>query len=87
MRGYRFYSVISTAMLSCVVFSCSEVLPELEIDGTPICLERGGIRLDGSDDATMSSYEQWIRSAFFVDTKGASTLSIPAAHSIPCKVL
>ena len=42
----------------------------------PVTIERGGICSNGASDATMKSYEKWIRSAFYIKTNGATSLAI-----------
>ena len=49
-------------------------------------VERGGISADGSDDASITSYEQWIRSAFFIKTNESISVSILTKQSNRCVV-
>lgn len=58
--------------------------PEEIAGGFPVSIERGTIKSDGSEDAKMSNYEQWIRSAYFIETDGVESVRIPINHKGQC---
>lgn len=77
--------------LICIVASCEVRTlyyyePVLLENGYIVSVERGGIDKDGINDATMSCYEHWIRSAFYIKTNGAKSVHIPVNNSEQCFV-
>lgn len=84
-----FINSILLKVLLIVLTSCQDniVYDFDEIDGGFVAtIERGAIKKDGSDDANISSYEHWIRSAFFIETNGAKSIYIPTNTFAPCIV-
>ena len=51
-------------------------------DGFRVTLERGSIKEDGSDDATIEGYKTCLRSSFFIKTNHASSISIQGLRDI-----
>ncbi len=73
---------ILLTVLSC---SANEIyFDKVQLEGAfRATVERGGLKDNGVEDASMTSYEQWIRSAYFIRTNGAHTVSIPVeSHSL-----
>lgn len=62
--------------LSCNVINYHQWEVIITGDPFPVTVERGGIRTDGASDATIKSYESWIRSAFYIKTNGATSFAI-----------
>lgn len=60
--------------------------PEQIAGGFPVAIERGSLNGDGSEDAKMSNYECWVRSSYFIETNGATTVRIPVSRSGQCFV-
>ena len=75
------FNVIACASVQVDVYEADDLT-----GGEPVSVERGAILADGSDDAGMANYERWIRSAFFIETKGAKTVKIPNTRDGQCYV-
>lgn len=58
--------------------------PKENAEGFIATIERGSLKSDGSEDASMNSYEQWIRSAYYIDIKDAETVYIPSTRAGLC---
>ena len=88
---YRYlFLILSLSALSCtdsLYELCNSPVYEVEIplsEAFSATIERGGIKDDGTDDATQSSYELWVRSAFFIRTNGATSVSFPSTKKGHC---
>lgn len=87
----KLFLPIIFAVLAFTASACDESSPEIyeiieQSDGFLATIERGTFKSDGSEDATMAGYEQWIRSAYFIEIKGANVVKIPFTRSGQCYV-
>jgi len=96
MQVHHYFKTI-VYFLVLLVFSCIHIsscetheqyIYDLKLlkDGFITTVERGAINKNGINDATMSCYEQWVRSAFYIKTNGATSVSIPIKRSGQCFV-
>lgn len=79
-----------------IIYSCSLFQPDskdisdnifkFSKDSYYITLERGAIKENGGDDASMLSYEKWVRSAFFINVGDAYSINIPYACLAECVI-
>lgn len=79
------FLIILLALLSC---TANEVFFEnaRSEDAFRAAVERGGLNDYGVEDASMVGYEHWIRSAYFIKTNKAQTVSIPIESQSLCYI-
>ncbi len=87
VNNYSVTGIISVIVLFVLLFSSCRVECDIDAfsdtgDGFRVTLERGSIKEDGSDDATIDGFNTCLRSAYFIKTNQASSISIPGLRDV-----
>lgn len=88
----RIYNVLYSLLFLIILLSCANRLETYIYVGVPssdsqaVVMEQGGIKSNGIDDVSILSYKSKIRSAYFICTNGATSISIPGTRKEQCTI-